>query len=192
MVERRERELGLRSWHRANLLFGIGVGLWIVETLVFLVIYGWHVTAIGVEQGFDTLVIILVLLAAGQWVLAVNGVVRSALGISQKKQKGNVMFEKLWKKLRFKESDTFKKPVPDIEVVPDAPKRAPRVFLVPEDKIEELLVLADAESAGGRLERYRMWVFIGKLFPDVAKEEDVEWRADFSIATVPKVVEKLK
>jgi hypothetical protein len=68
-----------KSFDIANQLFIIGFVLWIIETIVFLFIHGWHVEAIGIEQSFDTAVTLIVWIGFVFWMFSVNKIIRLIL-----------------------------------------------------------------------------------------------------------------
>jgi hypothetical protein len=50
----------------------------------------------------------------------------------------------------------------------EVPKREPRRFYIPEDKIEEYFALSDADDREKcRITRYKLWMFVASMFPEV-------------------------
>ncbi len=69
-----------RRWRLAKSLAMIGVSIWLIETVFFLIVYGWHKEAINkAEQTCDKIAIILLYAAYGLFILVVAEIVELIL-----------------------------------------------------------------------------------------------------------------
>ena len=50
-------------------------------------------------------------------------------------------------------------------------KKEGKKFYIPEEKVEEFYGIYDQTLEGGRLDKYRLWVYIFNLFPEMDKEK---------------------
>lgn len=68
-----------KYYNKAKISIKIAFVFWIVETIVFLFIHGWHYYPIGIEKYFDTIATLIMFYSAWNYVFAINIIVKGVL-----------------------------------------------------------------------------------------------------------------
>lgn len=69
-----------RKYYKGSAIFNFGWFLWLSETIIFLIIYGWHwQPANSLEKVLDYTSFIIMIIGISRWVSCVNDIIKAVI-----------------------------------------------------------------------------------------------------------------